>query len=573
MKEEKSLFKKSVYRSMYLSIVSIFLLLVCFSTMTWAFFSDSKSTKATIKSGNFKVIACKVNEDNSCDPITGEEFEVKNGEKYRFVKSGNTAGYFELNAPENKEIVGLFKSTDPDQSYYEITVNTNIDNQKIKIEGVKWGGYKGNVTPIEDNPKPKLMLAASVSESETVVLHDLDPYNLVFGNCTISYDNNIVRLPDDYQEIRYVELDGDQYIALNKASGTYRFDVKASDSINYNNLTSYERKHIEKDEDENETEVVDYSFNLDENGVGELKESICLYLFGSNINDEFVSNDFINRVYEISIYQNEEIKNQLIPCVNSDEEVGFFDLINNSFIKLQGSEYEEEIEEVSYIDGRVVGFVELDEVEDIEVKYNKDNIYEITYPEKEIDGFVFEGWSTSKDKKDIIEKNEDGTYYIDINSEKLVLHAIWSIEKYSITYSEDTPSGIDLPREYTLADNIKLPILSKKGYEFVGWFDSNDNKVDSLTNCKGNIELHSQWQLITYSIEYKDILDDSLPTEFSVEDEVSFPNVEKDGYLFSGWLRYIDEENTEPIETTNGLTENIIVSPQWVAIEETENVE
>ena len=51
--------------------------------------------------------------------------------------------------------------------------------------------------------------------------------------------------------------------------------------------------------------------------------------------------------------------------------------------------------------------------------------------------------------------------------------------------------------------NLELPTPNKRGYEFIGWFDENGNKVvDGPYQYRSNITITASWRVINYQIAY-----------------------------------------------------------------------
>lgn len=67
---------------------------------------------------------------------------------------------------------------------------------------------------------------------------------------------------------------------------------------------------------------------------------------------------------------------------------------------------------------------------------------------------------------------------------------------YTITYNLNggTANGT-LITSYTVLDDVSLPTCSKKGYDFLGFYDSSGNKVESIKKgTYGNISLHARYE-------------------------------------------------------------------------------
>lgn len=149
---------------------------------------------------------------------------------------------------------------------------------------------------------------------------------------------------------------------------------------------------------------------------------------------------------------------------------------------------------------------------------------------------------------------EDGKLVETIDALRLCdikLVAEWIADKYTITYNLNGGECNDaLVTEYTVESaDIALPILTKKGYAFCGWFE-NGTKVESVevVRCE-NVNLAAKWTAIEYSIAYNldgGSCDEELTVKYNVEsDDIILPDLSKDGYKFVGW--FIGEKKIEKI--------------------------
>lgn len=80
-------------------------------------------------------------------------------------------------------------------------------------------------------------------------------------------------------------------------------------------------------------------------------------------------------------------------------------------------------------------------------------------------------------------------------SKNITLTANWNIIHYSIDY--DLDGGIivtDNPSSYTVESAFEFASPTKLGYEFVGWYDQNNTKVNSIVKgMTGDLSLTAKW--------------------------------------------------------------------------------
>ncbi|NLR94312.1 leucine-rich repeat protein [Flammeovirga agarivorans] len=185
--------------------------------------------------------------------------------------------------------------------------------------------------------------------------------------------------------------------------------------------------------------------------------------------------------------------------------------------------------------------------------------FSFSTPKKE--GYGFRGWFSDEELQHEIHGISEGSMG-EIN-----IYSKWEKE-YKLTFL-DGEEEVDSEIFFRDSEVIVLPTsLSKKGYEFNGWY-TDPSFTTAITEIPsgstGDIALHSKWELIEYSIYYHDGNTDS--ETYTVEtDEYSLITPTKPGYTFEGW--YLDESYTSKIETiTKGSTGDLDLYPKWKVIE------
>ncbi len=116
------------------------------------------------------------------------------------------------------------------------------------------------------------------------------------------------------------------------------------------------------------------------------------------------------------------------------------------------------------------------------LEYNE----EYSLPELQKDGYNFLGFYSNGKK---IEKVINQTLELEARFEKI------SNGKYTITYNLDGGECDNLINEFENSDDITLPIPTKKGYKFIGWYDENDLLVSSIENK--NYVLTAKWEKVS----------------------------------------------------------------------------
>lgn len=161
-------------------------------------------------------------------------------------------------------------------------------------------------------------------------------------------------------------------------------------------------------------------------------------------------------------------------------------------------------------------------------------------PTKE--GHTFIGWFDNSDN--------EITSISTTDSEDRELFARWIPNKYTITYNLD--GGINSnsnPLEYVYGVGVSsFAQPTKEGYTFVGWFDSSDKEITSITTTESaNKELSAKWVVNEPIVEkYTVKFDTRGGTDIPVliinkGDLISLvANPTKEGYTFAGWYTSLD---------------------------------
>ncbi|MDD4069998.1 MAG: InlB B-repeat-containing protein [Candidatus Izemoplasmatales bacterium] len=158
---------------------------------------------------------------------------------------------------------------------------------------------------------------------------------------------------------------------------------------------------------------------------------------------------------------------------------------------------------------------------------------------------------------------------------------------YEYEISFDSNGGNSIHSIYVFdGESIVLPTPTKKGYDFIGWFDNaeltnlvtNDTLQDQ--NKKKDMILYAKWEAKTYEISYElngGKLPLNQPTEYSYGDVpiISDPYISNN--IFSGW--FLDEDFTTPyITSTFSFDKDILLYAKWKwkdigTLEEFQNIE
>ncbi len=91
----------------------------------------------------------------------------------------------------------------------------------------------------------------------------------------------------------------------------------------------------------------------------------------------------------------------------------------------------------------------------------------------------------------------DGVYIFTMPANDIVINATFEICQYTITYSDMTADITNPnPESYTINSNIVLEDATREGYNFLGWYDADGNRILKIANRTGDMVLTPMFQLI-----------------------------------------------------------------------------
>ncbi|GEM_PF-5527073 len=128
-------------------------------------------------------------------------------------------------------------------------------------------------------------------------------------------------------------------------------------------------------------------------------------------------------------------------------------------------------------------------------------------------------------------------------SKNITLTANWDIIHYTIDY--DLDGGVittDNPSSYTVESTFEFISPSKLGYEFVGWYDQNNNKVNSIIKgMTGDLSLKAKWDANKNSLSVSSTdLDKGNAQIVSgtgyTDENIIVKATANNPYVFKGWF-------------------------------------
>jgi len=181
-------------------------------------------------------------------------------------------------------------------------------------------------------------------------------------------------------------------------------------------------------------------------------------------------------------------------------------------------------------------------------------------------GYIFNGWNTKADGDGTPYKDKALVQDLAIEDGAVIkLHAQWKAENYTVIFNSNGGTEVE-SANYTIEKGIdSFDSPTKKGYEFQGWYEG-DNQVNKIaTGETGNRRLTAKWKEETYTVKF----DSNGGTEvesanYTIEKGIdSFDKPEKKDYEFLGWF----DGETSVTEIKTGETGDRTLIAKWKAEE------
>lgn len=178
-------------------------------------------------------------------------------------------------------------------------------------------------------------------------------------------------------------------------------------------------------------------------------------------------------------------------------------------------------------------------------------------------GYHLAGWLLDGKKID---------YFTPTQMKDVTIVAQWTPNRYAITYSLCGGELDDPIVAYTIEDAVEFHSPYRLGYDFVGWYTSRayQTPIDGIERGTiGDMTVFARWTPKVYALNY--ILDGgsfggTIPTSYTIEDEVTLSVPSRNGYSFVGW--YVMPSNETRITSISaGTTSGTTICAHWTPIE------
>ena len=196
---------------------------------------------------------------------------------------------------------------------------------------------------------------------------------------------------------------------------------------------------------------------------------------------------------------------------------------------------------------------------------------EITLPVTTKQGYTFEGWFFYDTVEEVFLAEFTATKMPFAGAE---LYAKWEAIEYTITFEVNNGSAVaNITQDFDT--EITLPLTTKQGYTFEGWFFYDTVEEVFLAEFTATkmpfegAELYAKWEAIEYTITFEANGGDAVADLIQgYETEIELPTTSRLGYTFEGW--FTDDETFLYEFTSETMPfEGAELFAKWEAIEYT----
>lgn len=178
------------------------------------------------------------------------------------------------------------------------------------------------------------------------------------------------------------------------------------------------------------------------------------------------------------------------------------------------------------------------------------------------EGYTFVGWVDSN--------GERVQFPIKVQFEETYTSQ-YVLNEYTVDYWLNGGYFISSPETIVTIESptLDLPIPTKDGMEFLGWYTSPDYSGEAVTEvhfCESNIKIYAKWSEVVYTIKYNlnggILYGATNPSTVTAYETVKLVNPLRNGHTFLGWFDAPDGGNLYTSIGGQGFA-NVVLYAQW----------
>ena len=209
-----------------------------------------------------------------------------------------------------------------------------------------------------------------------------------------------------------------------------------------------------------------------------------------------------------------------------------------------------------------VTFVPLGGSEVDGIKFNIESA-DFGFAESTRDGYTFSGWFESADLTGEAAQNiANGTY------RDITLYAKWELIDYTLSFVPNGADDIDSITYNIESADLTLPIPSRTGYTFSGWYTdeafTSESVATVVSGSYGDVTFYAKWDIVEYKVTFDSANGEAVEEiTFTVEsDTFDLPETTRSGYTFAGWF---DSKGNQCTQVEKSTAQDIALVARWIA--------
>lgn len=182
-------------------------------------------------------------------------------------------------------------------------------------------------------------------------------------------------------------------------------------------------------------------------------------------------------------------------------------------------------------------------------------------------GYTFLGWTYDGQKKPEIGTTiRVGT----VGNKRFT--AKWKANDYTVTFDANGGTVSTETLTVTFDARFTLPVPSRKGYTFTGWFNGSTRYGDGTWTRTSDLSLSAEWEPTKYAVSY-DLKGGSNhasnPSRYTLLDSFTLKDPSRTGYAFLGWTYAGQTVPSKSVSVPVGTTGELSYTANWKANEYT----
>ena len=183
-------------------------------------------------------------------------------------------------------------------------------------------------------------------------------------------------------------------------------------------------------------------------------------------------------------------------------------------------------------------------------------------------GHIFNGWCTKADCSDTPITKLSETMYGDHT-----LYACFTPEQYTVTLHGMGGNLTSTTQKVEFQTTYKLPVPTRDGYEFLGWYDADATNARKVANEKGeslspygwydSIDLYARWDVQKFTLTFETDGGSAVASiQVKYNDNLTLPaDPTKENMLLDGWY---NKDFTESYTSSYKVTSDITLYAKWI---------